>query len=246
MIKLKKIVSILLTLVLLLSCLPTQVLAEDSDMADEPTLDGPENGTTTDPSEPSTPNGVMPDDPLPPGPEDNEDVTLTAEGTCGDNLTWTLTSNGILTISGTGQMNDFPFQNYGSEAPWSSYCASIYQIIIETGVTTIGNGAFADCMYLTSVSIPEGVVSIGNYAFYYCEELPAISLPQTLEVIGQSAFGGCYSLSAVALPAALKEISAYAFWECYPDQLCVGANVTLIGDGAFDYFPVWVDENNEN
>ena len=81
-----------------------------------------------------------------------------ASGTCGDNLTWTLTDSGTLTISGTGEMYDYD----SIPGPWISKYIKI--VLIEQGVTSIGNGAFRGRSTLTSVSIPEGVTSIGNSA----------------------------------------------------------------------------------
>lgn len=82
-------------------------------------------------------------------------------GTCGNDLTWTLTDDGALTISGKGKM-----YNYGIEKPWLS--TKIKKVLIKPGVTSIGNGAFYDCKNLTSINIPESVKSIGNYAFSFC------------------------------------------------------------------------------
>ena len=166
-------------------------------------------------------------------------------GSCGDNVMWELNIDGTMTISGTGAMDNFTFQNYGNETPWYDLCQYINKIIIETGVTAIGNGSFADCMNLTSVIIPEGVTYIGDNAFYYCETLHEITLPKTLEVIGRSAFGGCHDLSAITLPNGLKEIGAYAFWECWFEEMYIGPNVTSIGEGTFEYYPVWIDEANQ-
>ena len=84
-------------------------------------------------------------------------------GTCGPNLKWHLTDNGVLTISGKGEMYEY---SSGIGAPWDNY--NIKQIIIADGITTIGGGAFRDCRALTSVTIPNSVTTIGEYAFYNC------------------------------------------------------------------------------
>ncbi|MBR7155112.1 MAG: leucine-rich repeat protein, partial [Paludibacteraceae bacterium] len=72
----------------------------------------------------------------------------TWSGTCGDNLTWELT-DGVLTISGTGAMSNYT----SSSSPWYSYRSSITSVVIEEGVTNIGNYAFYNCTGLTSVTI---------------------------------------------------------------------------------------------
>ncbi|MDR2805119.1 MAG: leucine-rich repeat domain-containing protein [Dysgonamonadaceae bacterium] len=83
-------------------------------------------------------------------------------GTCGENLTWTLENN-TLTISGTGAMLNYSDYNYYS--PWYSSHSSIITVIIENGVTGIGNYAFYRCTGLTSITIPEGVTALGMAFF---------------------------------------------------------------------------------
>ena len=108
-----------------------------------------------------------------------------SSGTCGDNLTWVLDDSGTLTISGTGDMNDY---TYGSSAPWDSLWSSIKHIVIKKGVTSIGDDAFYYCSSLTSVIIPDSVTSIGSCAFYYCTSLSAITIPDSVTSIGGAAF----------------------------------------------------------
>lgn len=113
-------------------------------------------------------------------------AAIVDSGTCGANLTWTLTDDGTLTISGSGEMND-----YGADAPWSSqHSDDIKTVQIEQGVTSIGGGAFFDCSSLTSVNIPKSVTSIGKQAFYYCTSLTFISIPESVVNIGSYAFSG--------------------------------------------------------
>ena len=84
-------------------------------------------------------------------------------GTFGDNLTWTLDNEGLLTISGTGNMGDVDFLKHG---PWGT--TYVREINIEYGVTSIGECAFQDCPRLTKVTIPSSVTKIGRLAFYNC------------------------------------------------------------------------------
>ena len=85
-------------------------------------------------------------------------------GTCGLDLTWHLTDNGVLTISGKGKMYDYSYDN--NRAPWYGYYINIKRIIIGDGITTIGGSAFEYCSALTSVTIPNSVTEIGVNAFY--------------------------------------------------------------------------------
>ncbi|MBQ4450411.1 MAG: leucine-rich repeat domain-containing protein [Prevotella sp.] len=94
-------------------------------------------------------------------------------GSCGDNLTWKFTSSdGTLTISGTGNMTNFDDNRY---VPWGSLRYEIKKVVIADGVTNIGNFAFDICNNLTSVTIPNSVTSIGNFAFYDCSALTSIT-----------------------------------------------------------------------
>ncbi len=120
--------------------------------------------------------------------------TLFAEsGTCGEKLTWNLT-DGVLTISGTGAMTDY---NYFTNAPWYDYRSSITSVIIEDGVTSIGNFAFRYCRSLTSVTIPNSVTSIGKEAFYDCRSLTSVMIPNSITSIGDHAFSNCSSLTSI-------------------------------------------------
>ena len=84
-------------------------------------------------------------------------------GTCGPDLRWHLTDNGVLTISGKGEMYDY---SYPKRAPWGKY--DIKRNIIGDSITTIGGRAFYNCSALTSVTIPNSVTTIGEYAFHDC------------------------------------------------------------------------------
>ena len=92
-------------------------------------------------------------------------------GTCGDNLQWKLTDEGVLTITGTGEMQDW---NRSKPSPWHAD-KSVKQVIIGNGVTTIGSSAFSDCDSLTSVTIPNSVTTIGSGAFEFCKNVKQIT-----------------------------------------------------------------------
>ena len=85
---------------------------------------------------------------------------------CGDGLTWSL-KNGLLTISGSGNMYDY---THASQTPWYTMRKQIQSVVIGNGVTGIGSYAFGDCENLESIIIPAGVNSIGAYAFHDCED----------------------------------------------------------------------------
>ena len=91
-------------------------------------------------------------------------------GKCGENLSWTLDKSGTLTISGAGAMYDWDFQT----SPWHKDRDYIQSVVINDGVTTIGDWAFHDCASLTEASIPESIISIGDSAFYCCFSLGCV------------------------------------------------------------------------
>ena len=114
-------------------------------------------------------------------------------GTTGQ-CVWTLTgsdNNYTLTISGTGDMED-----YHSPVPWYyENRESIVTVIINKGVTSIGDYAFSWCKNLTSINIPESVTYVGDYAFSECEDLTSINIPGSVTSIGDYAFSWCKNLT---------------------------------------------------
>ena len=131
----------------------------------------------------------------------------TYSGTCGDNVTWNLdTATGVLTISGTGAMT-----NYDS-SPWMA--KSIQTVVIEDGVTTIGDCAFRSCGILNSIIIPDSVTRIGDSAFDYCISLTSITIPDSVTTIGAGAFSDCNGLKSITIPDGVTTIGAGAFHGC--------------------------------
>ena len=109
-------------------------------------------------------------------------------GTCGPDLRWHLTDNGVLTISGKGEMYGYL---YPKRAPWGDSPEKVKRIIIGDGITTIGQAAFAGCSALTSVTIPNSVTKIGSSAFSGCRELTSVTIPNSVTTIGEYAFDYC-------------------------------------------------------
>ena len=134
-------------------------------------------------------------------------ANIVDSGTCGAEVTWTLDSDGVLTISGSGYMCD-----YGSSgAPWHGRVKSA---VIAEGVTSIGWFAFYDCASLTSVTIPDSVTRIGSYAFYDCRSLSCLTIPDSVTSIVEYAFDGCTSLTSVTIPDSVTSIGDWAFSGC--------------------------------
>ncbi len=158
-------------------------------------------------------------------------------GTCGaegdgSNLTWTLDREGVLTISGSGDMYDYGL----SDAPWYGIRSRVKSAVIADGVTSIGYKAFDDCTSLTSVTIPDSVTSIGYKAFDDCTSLTSVTIPDSVTSIGDSAFSGCTSLTSVTIPDSVTSIGDSAFSGCTSlTSVTIPDSVTSIGDWAFSY-----------
>ena len=160
-----------------------------------------------------------------------EAADIVASGGCGTNLTWTLDSEGTLTISGSGNMYDYDYTgHFGKLAPWKSQSDSIHAIVIEQGVTSIGSYAFYGCSSLTSITIPDSVASIGNSAFRSCSGLTSITIPDGVTSIGSYAFHNCRSLTSITIPDNVTSIGSDAFYGC--------SNLTgiWVGEGNLNYF----------
>ena len=163
-----------------------------------------------------------------------------ASGTCGDNLTWDLT-NGVLTISGTGEMTDYTNMS-DNLTPWYSSRTSITSVVIENGVTHIGNYALYNCTKLTSANIPNSVTSIGNYAFIYCSNLTGITIPNNVTRIGDVAFGACSSLTSVTIPNSVTSIGEGAFYGCtHLSKVVAHAQIFDAEESSWAYYTKQLD-----
>ena len=191
-----------------------------------------------------------------------------ASGTCGDDVSWTYNeATKTLTISGSGQMADYAKKRDGSEyAPYMKELGvaktengdtyyiddeKIEHLVIENGVTSIGNFALYRCHALKDVVIPESVTKIGEYAFSECTGLKSVTIPkgvlsiedfafyecsslESAEIharsIGNQAFMGCRSLKNVTLSSDVEEIKGFTFSDCPFTELVIPDSVTTIGD----------------
>ena len=130
-------------------------------------------------------------------------------GTCGENLKWKLTDEGVLTITGTGKMQDWVG---GISSPWSPY-SNVKQVIIGDGVTTIGGGAFRNCSSLASVTIGNGVITIGTGAFAGCHSLTSVTIPNSVTTIWHNAFGDCKNVKQITSEAVTPPICSAGSFE---------------------------------
>ena len=180
------------------------------------------------------------------------------EGKCGDALIYIYDfDTNKLTITGNGPMYDYSQDN---RAPWYGFMHLMRSLVIEHGVTyigdmafwgqygisgqvqipmsvtSIGDSAFANCNYIASLVLSPNLVTIGDYAFSGCDNIESkLVLSQCLETIGKSAFLGCKKLSGdLIIPNSVKKIGESAFYHCgFNGGLYLGNSLDSIGESAF-------------
>ena len=159
-------------------------------------------------------------------------------GTTGK-LTWTLTEDGVLTITGEGPMPDYRDGGTSETPPWYPHVNRISSLTIGEGVTRIGDYAFMLCSFVTKVVIPESVTSMGDWAFWYCTGLQEAYIGDGVTEIAAKAFAECTALKTVVIGKSIQRIGDQAFntrssW----DQMTLEKITVLFDDIASGSFPV--------
>ena len=159
-------------------------------------------------------------------------------GTTGK-LTWTLTEDGVLTITGEGPMPDYRDGGTSETPPWYPHVNRISSLTIGEGVTRIGDYAFMLCSFVTKVVIPESVTSMGDWAFSYCTGLQEAYIGDGVTEIAAKAFAECTALKTVVIGKSIQRIGDQAFntrssW----DQMTLEKITVLFDDIASGSFPV--------
>ncbi len=226
----KKIISTLLVLCLVLGMLPTEAWA----MVENSVVSSQSTSSSQRPTEKSSRQSTI-----------TQNATVIDSGDCGSNgsnIEWLLDNEGILTISGTGAMQDWR----ENMTPWARYRFDIKRVIISHGITHIGSYAFNDCA-LTHLELSESVQSLGHCAFWDCKNLTTLTIPASLKIEG-SVFRNCDSVAYVKFTGVgdmVNYISTdvanhYTPWH---QGSLAGSQVTIeiadgitsIGDWAFDW-----------
>ena len=195
--------------------------------------------------------------------EEDPNYFPAVSGDCGDDLSWLLDSNGLLTITGISEMYHYSSAN---PAPWYAYKERVKEIVVEGSAESIGNYAFCQLPNLTKVTVQRGVLSIGGHAMSSCPSLASVTIPDTVLEMGESVFvqsskltsagpaGGSYAikfgwkdvlpanafmelgqLTQVVLPDSMAAIGAKAFLNCSAlSQVNLPGNLVSIGAQAFE------------
>ena len=250
----KKLISLLLCLSLVLSFGVLSVLASEeqpdntpeaaAEAAPEeavPVLDGEEPGDDTSEGGDSGGTGkVTPTDAIesvtPTDAYDESGNLITSGTISGTEITWSY-EDGVLTLEGSGAMPDFAYSNGENHVPWYAWTDKIQAIIVGDGITRVGAHTADLCHGLQEIDLPEGLVEIGLSAFAGCAGLSHIFLPSTLESIGANAFAGCATfdggLQYINFPDELKSIGDRAFDGDPLAAVVLPASLESIGESAF-------------
>lgn len=183
--------------------------------------------------------------------ENSGAVKIIAKGNCGadeggENLKWTLDNNGVLTISGSGAMKDYTWDE-NVRLDWYVRKKDIRSVVLDNRITHIGNYAFDKCTNIESVrytgytgnagiALPEKVTTIGVHAFSDTGVTGTLKLPEHLTEIDSLAFYHCGKLNGeLKLPDTVKEIGEFAFNSCgFTGKLELPASLEKIGNDAFE------------
>ena len=177
----------------------------------------------------------------------SEKLDEIASGTT-DNLTWTLSSDGTLTIGGTGEIpNQVSFPSWGETTfLWSKYRYEINRVIIGKNISGIGNRALSGHFNLTSIDVDsnnplfsseDGVLfnkSKTILIIYPVGKTGAYTIPNSVTHIGEGVFEACSSLTSITIPNSVTHIGERVFLNCRDlTSVTIGNSVTLIGNSAF-------------
>ena len=181
-------------------------------------------------------------------------------GNCGANVKYELYDDYTLRIYGNGTMYNFDVwvddEPHPTSVPWGKerekigtvvidngvthigdnsfyFCSSLTKVTIPNSVTSIGEDAFSICTSLTKITIPNSVKSIGDCVFCNCSTLADVTISNSITSIGSMAFSGCSSLAHVTIPNGVASIGSYAFEYCPLAEIAIPNSVMSIGEGAF-------------
>lgn len=172
-------------------------------------------------------------------PSVQSESKLLYSGECGDNASYTLTEDGVLTVTGTGKAwggsawKAFTEQGESYGDDYTDYNTVVNRLVLEEGITEISPETFANFLALTEISLPSTLTRIGEGAFSNCPSLQKVTVPATVTKVDASAFYKCKGLTEVVY-ASDAVISGFAFFGCTAlEKLTVTGNPARIDDYAF-------------
>ena len=225
----KRVTSLFLALLMAVTLLPVQALAEEL-AAPNTAADAHQAAEVQEPVEAET----EADAPVP--QESAQDAAPLSTGavytgTLGENVSWSLdTGTGALTVTGSG-----PMGTYSSEgSPLWNYRSYVKSVTIADTVTSVGGYVFYGCTNLTTVDLGSGITKIGGSAFQGCKALTSIVIPDSVTSIGGNAFSNCAVLTEIVIPDSVTTIGEVAFSWCEKlATVTMSSSVTKIGNSAF-------------
>ena len=142
-------------------------------------------------------------------------------------LEWTISTDGIMTVTGTGAME---MENIYDDFPWADYVKYVDELVIGEGVTTVGNSALYKAEYLKKVTLPDSITAIYDSAFCDCISLERINLPENLEMVGVYTFYNT-AITRLIVPETVNMFDE-VFGYKYSDELVIcGYNGSAEFDG---------------
>lgn len=162
--------------------------------------------------------------------EAKDSCKIVYRGACGSAVSYSLDSQGVLRIFGSGAMSDY----YNNEdVPWDGYRDLIKNVIIENGVTSIGRATFYHCLNLKDVTVVGKITSIGDFSFKECGKLDSINIPNSVISIGNAAFEGSKLTSAI-IPNSVTSIGSWSFKSCHSlISVEIKGEIAFVGEEAF-------------
>ena len=178
-----------------------------------------------------------------------------AQGVCGTGVNWSLDDQGVLTIGGEGEMNNFtnPTNTNATLPSWNPWKSKIKRVVIEGGVAFVGNYAFYEYDNLEDVAFGEGVKRLGNRVFFGCTGLKKLELPESMEQIGDAwtnysdygaTFCGCSGITELTVPTNMKFLAANSFTNTKIEKInwnaidCDADVVSYSNYEVFGYCPI--------
>lgn len=163
------------------------------------------------------------------------EATIIAQGECGaegSSVQWKYDNTGTLTISGTGAMADYSSST--SDLPWYDYKTEVTTVVVENGVTHVGENCFRGFDNLTTATIADSVETLGKYAFYFASKLESVKLSSNLTTINYRVFYACSSLASITIPPSVTYIDSDVFGECTNlESIEIPYGITEISSGMF-------------